>query len=172
MKSRSTSGKWLNRAHSGALIAVLSGLAIAIAGVSLSADRHSAAAPDIVGIDGHLAGKVTRGKYPPEMVAPGQKKFDGAYLESIPFTTTDGQYTVRVWESGPGVLQTDGYPYAEYCLVLSGRLKITNASGSTREFGPGDSFVIPKGWRGTWDMRTRFKKLYIDLVPASATAGD
>lgn len=170
MKSTSTSRKWLRPGPRGPILVALS--AIAIAGACLSADRRSSAAPEIVTVGNHLAGKVARAKYPPEMVAPGQRKFDGTYLESIAFATQDRQYTVRIWESGPGVLQTDGYPYDEYCLVLSGRLKITNASGSTREFEPGDSFVIPKGWRGTWDMRTRFRKLYIDLVPASAMAGN
>jgi uncharacterized cupin superfamily protein len=161
-------GKWLVTPGRGAPLAALAAVGIALAGASLSANRPPAAAPAIIRIDQHLGADALRGKYPPDMVAPGQKKFDGAYREAIAFSTTDKQYFVRVWESGPGVLKTDDYPYDEYCLILSGRLQITNASGSTEEFGPGDSFVIPKGWRGTWDMKTRTKKIYIDLIPAAA----
>lgn len=153
---------------SGVKLAAISAMGIVLAGAALSADRPPAAAPAIVKVDGRIGMGALRGKYPPEMVAPGQKSFDGAYREAVAFSTRDKQYSVRVWESGPGILKTDDYPYDEYCLILSGRLRITNASGSTQEFGPGDSFVIPKGWRGTWDMRTRMKKIYIDLVPASA----
>lgn len=113
-----------------------------------------------------------RGKYPPEMVAKGQKSFDGAFLESVAFESADKQYGVRIWESGPGMLQTDGYPYDEYCLVIDGQLEITNGSGRTEVFGPGDSFVIPKGWQGTWNMKSRFKKQYIALTSASALAAN
>ena len=31
------------------------------------------------------------------------------------------------------------------------------------EFHPGDAFVIPKGWVGTWDMTTRFKKIIVNF---------
>jgi hypothetical protein len=28
---------------------------------------------------------------------------------------------------------------------------------------PGDAFVIPKGWAGTWDMKTHFKKIIVNF---------
>jgi hypothetical protein len=31
------------------------------------------------------------------------------------------------------------------------------------EFHPGDALVIPKGWVGTWDMKTRFKKIIVNF---------
>lgn len=36
---------------------------------------------------------------------------------------------------------------------------------ATWESGPGDRFVIPKGWAGTWDMKTRFRKRYVAWEP-------
>ena len=72
---------------------------------------------------------------------------------------------MAIWESGPGVLVTDSYPNDEYCRVLEGTLTITNADGSTADFGPGDSFVIPRGWAGRWHMKTRFKKQFVAYTP-------
>lgn len=172
MSTYLSGGRLFRSLGKGAQLVALSVVGLALAGAAFSAGRSSATAPVIVRIDGRIGTGAQSGKYPPEMVAPGQKKFAGAYRERIAFSTADKEYTVRVWESGPGVLKTDDYPYDEYCLILSGRLKITNASGGSEEFGPGDSFMIPKGWRGTWDMKTSMKKIYIDLVPASATPRD
>ena len=100
-------------------------------------------------------------KYPNDMVVKGDGAFDGSYTSLIEYRSTDRKFTVALWESGPGILKTDGYPHDEYCLVLEGHLIITNQSGRREEFGPGDTFVIPKGWVGTWNMMTRFKKQYV-----------
>jgi uncharacterized cupin superfamily protein len=51
---------------------------------------------------------------------------------------------VNLWESGPGILKASGYAHDEYCLVVTGDLVITNASGNRQEFHLGDTFVIPK----------------------------
>lgn len=107
------------------------------------------------------------GKYPKEMVAPGQDEFDGSYKGKVQYTADDKKLTVALWESGPGVLTTDSYPHDEYCLVLEGHLVVTNRSGTKEEFKPGDSFVIPKGWAGTWDMKTKFKKQWV-AMPATS----
>lgn len=118
-----------------------------------------ASAKDIAPLDD--AAKPTEdGKYPKENVPEGQT-FDGSFRSVVGYRSEDGRFSAAIWESGPGVLETDGYPNDEFCHVLEGKLVITNASGSTEEFGPGDSFVIPKGWVGTWDMKTRFKKRFV-----------
>jgi uncharacterized cupin superfamily protein len=112
-----------------------------------------------------------RGAYPASMVVKDGSGFDGSYLEAAALKGPKGEPWVRIWESGPGVLQTDGYPYDEYCNVLEGQLEITNAAGGLETYGPGDTFVIPKGWRGTWNMKTRFRKQYIALsAPDGASA--
>jgi uncharacterized cupin superfamily protein len=140
-------------------------LALALAG---AAPGWAADSPKIQRLAKVSAHGAEHGKYPPEMVVKGQKRFDGSYLETSLFKNAKGAPLVRIWESGPGVLQTDGYPYDEYCNVLEGQLEIVNASGGRQTFGPGDTFVIPKGWRGTWNMKTRFAKQYIELAATPA----
>ena len=104
-------------------------------------------------------------RYPAAVIAPDGSGFDGADVTSLLKSNGPGAFRVGVWESGPGVLVPDNYPNDEYCRVLEGTLTITNADGSTADFGPGDSFVIPKGWSGRWHMKTRFKKQFVAYAP-------
>ena len=126
----------------------------------VSAAAHPGDARDIVRLD-QKAKASESAKYPKEMVPPGQKSFDGEYKTFKGYESKDKKFLVAIWESGPGVLQTDSYPNDEYVLVLEGELAITNKSGTKDEFKAGDSFVIPKGWAGTWDMKTKFKKQFV-----------
>lgn len=137
-----------------ALVCVLS--ALAIVGSSVGARAPGA---DIVRLD-RGAAPTEHGIYPAEMVVKTDA-FDGSYASTIGYRSEDRRFTVAVWESGPGTLKSDGYPRDEYCRVLEGHLVVTNASGRREEFGPGDTFVIPKGWAGSWNMTTRFKKQYV-----------
>lgn len=107
-------------------------------------------------------------RYPAAAVAPDGSGFDGAYATREQYLSGAGAFRVAIWESGPGVLVTDSYPNDEYGRVLEGSLTITNADGSTADFGPGDSFVIPKGWSGRWHMKTRFKKQFVAYTPEKA----
>ena len=104
-------------------------------------------------------------RYPATAIAPDGSGFDGAYATREQYLASAGAFRVAIWESGPGVLVTDSYPNDEYCRVLEGTLTITNADGSTADFGPGDSFVIPRGWAGRWHMETRFKKQFVAYTP-------
>lgn len=134
--------------------------ALALVG-AFSATAHAESdRKEIVRVD-HKATPTEHAKYPSEMVVPGNDGFDGSYTNLIGYRSADRKFTVALWESSPGVLKTDAYPHDEYCLVLEGRLIITNRSGRREEFNPGDTFVIPKGWAGVWDMTTRFKKQYV-----------
>jgi uncharacterized cupin superfamily protein len=107
-----------------------------------------------------------RAKYPAEMVVADAGGFDGSYLQTTSFVSGDRKVLAGLWESGPGTLQTDGYPHHEVCFVLEGRVVVTNRGGGREEFAPGDSFVIPKGWAGTWHMPVRFKKQFVSFEAA------
>lgn len=101
------------------------------------------------------------GVYPPEMRVGG---FNGEYKEATVYKSkvTPGN-RVAFWESEAGVLKTDDYPIDEYILVLEGHVVTTDADGTRREFRAGDTFLLPKGWAGTWDMKTHFKKMIVNF---------
>ena len=47
---------------------------------------------------------------------------------------------------------SEPFPYDEYVLVLAGEVTLTSDAGQSQTFGEGDSFLVPKGWTGIWDM--------------------
>ena len=99
--------------------------------------------------------------YPPGVALGG---FDGAYLEGTVYKSgAVAGSRVAFWGSEPGLLRSFNYPIDEFVYVLEGDVVTIDANGTRREFHPGDTFIIPKGWVGTWDMKTRFKKIIVNF---------
>ena len=91
----------------------------------------------------------------------------GTYLgETFTFEQThsgDVRVQVGVWEAGIGELVLDNFPFTEYVLMISGIVTVTEKNGDTMTFKAGDTFVIPKGWSGIWDVRERMKKQIVRI---------
>lgn len=120
----------------------------------------AAAAPGITPIP--LATPTTTAyAYPPEMRVGD---FDGRVREATAFASTSfPQGRVAFWEAKAGTLRTDAYPLDEFVYVLEGELETVDRDGTSRHFGPGDTFVIPKGWAGEWRMKKDFRKLFVNF---------
>lgn len=74
----------------------------------------------------------------------------------------DGATEIGVWECTEGRFTADRSAGAEYCHILSGRARVTNADGSgSREIGPGDLLILPKGWKGEWEIIEHVRKLFV-----------
>lgn len=65
----------------------------------------------------------------------------------------------------PSTVRLDGYPYDEYCFMLEGELRVTSAAGAVETFGPGDAFLLPCGFHGTWAMPNGIRKYYVVFDP-------
>lgn len=74
----------------------------------------------------------------------------------------DGKCIVGVWEAQPGTLDYVDYPFDELCVVLSGALELTPQGGSTETYGPGDTFLIRKGFTGRWHMPVALRKYFME----------
>ena len=48
---------------------------------------------------------------------------------------------------------------------LLARLEALDDDGRAERFGPGDTFVIPAGYRGTWETVEPVRKLYVIYQP-------
>lgn len=81
-----------------------------------------------------------------------------------------GDVTARVgvWEAGESKTYLEDYPFTEYVLMISGHLVVTNDDGSENAFKAGDTFVIPKGFSGVWDIRERMKKQMVQIGDPTA----
>ncbi len=70
---------------------------------------------------------------------------------------------VGVWEAGKGKSIINNFPFTEYVLMISGSVIVTDEDGMSRRFVAGDTFVIPKGWNGVWDVQERMKKQIVRI---------
>ena len=52
------------------------------------------------------------------------------------------------------------YTEHELCHLLAGRVAIVSEDGERVEFAAGDSFVVPAGFVGTWEVLEDCRKLY------------
>jgi len=70
---------------------------------------------------------------------------------------------VEIFESTPAKTNhrkrpTDG---DEFVYVLSGKLILTEPNGTSHEYHPGDSLVLPVGYAGTWEMQGNYREIAI-----------
>ncbi|MBC9249350.1 cupin [Pseudomonas alcaligenes] len=78
------------------------------------------------------------------------------------FSNPQKQFTAGIWEAGPHK-EYCSCDFDELCHLIEGRVRLTDADGSSREFGPGSSFVVAAGFRGTWENLTPVRKVYVIL---------
>lgn len=77
------------------------------------------------------------------------------------FASKDGRFLVGVWECSPCRERIDSYPFNEFCQVLKGAVTVTDAAGRSETYRAGDSFFMPKGFRGIWHMTETFRKYFV-----------
>ncbi len=81
-----------------------------------------------------------------------------------------GQLVVSIYEGDDGLLKLENYPFDEFVHVLHGRAILTAEGAASQTFKTGDSFVVPKGFTGTWEMQDNFRELII-IEKAANEAG-
>ena len=92
---------------------------------------------------------------PPDRVIEGAPKFTTWNVEEQP-----GGIYAGVWESTPGKWRI-AYDEWEYCRILSGVSVIAEDGGGEMRVGPGDSFVIRPGFKGSWEVIETTRKEYV-----------
>lgn len=76
------------------------------------------------------------------------------------YTDPSGQFCVGIWRSEPGRWHI-AYTEEEFCQIIQGRSLVTDEDGNMLSVGPGDSFVIPRGFRGTWEVVETTTKRFV-----------
>jgi hypothetical protein len=92
---------------------------------------------------------------PPANVLAGRPAISGKTL----FTSFDGSLNVGLWQCTPGKWRV-AFSQDELCVMLAGRLVVTDPAGKFRRFGPGDAFMVPAGFRGTWEVVETVRRLF------------
>jgi hypothetical protein len=75
------------------------------------------------------------------------------------YADPERRFFVGHWRATPGKWRV-AYTEHEFCHLLAGRVRIVSTDGMMREFGPGESFVVPAGFKGTWEVIETATKLY------------
>lgn len=83
------------------------------------------------------------------------------------FSDATGQMFAGVWESTPGRWRVK-YTENEFCHIVAGEVRIESDDGMAWVFDAGDSFVVPAGFSGVWEVTRPLRKLYVVFEPASS----
>jgi uncharacterized cupin superfamily protein len=99
---------------------------------------------------------------------PAERLVSGAPDPAVTnrFVDPTGQFFAGDWSSGVGKWRVE-YSEHEFCQLTEGRVVLTAEDGREWRFGPGDAWVIPAGFRGTWETIEPARKRYAIFEPAS-----
>ena len=80
------------------------------------------------------------------------------------FTGEDDRLFCGIWDSTPGKV-TVAYEEWGFCHFIEGKAVLTNEDGKSWTVKKGDAFIIPAGFKGTWETVKPVKKHYVILMP-------
>ena len=75
------------------------------------------------------------------------------------FSDPTRQFFAGRWSSTRGKWRVR-YTETEFCHITQGHVRIESSAGKVETFGPGDTFVVPAGFEGTWEVVEDCSKLY------------
>jgi uncharacterized cupin superfamily protein len=75
------------------------------------------------------------------------------------FSDDTQQFHTGVWSSTRGKWRIR-YSESEFCCLTRGRVALENLGGQRWEFGPGEGFLVPAGFSGTWEVLEDCTKFY------------
>jgi uncharacterized cupin superfamily protein len=71
-----------------------------------------------------------------------------------------GQLSAGVWEGEIGQWLVS-YTEHEYCEIVQGVSVLRDGNGNSKTVRAGDRFVIPAGFKGTWEVLEACRKVYV-----------
>ena len=97
---------------------------------------------------------------------PAEKLIAGNPKQTVwmQYTDDSGKFFAGIWQSEPGKWHI-AYTEEEFCALLEGISVITDASGNAVTVAAGDSFVIPRGFVGTWEVVEATLKRFVIYEP-------
>jgi len=75
-----------------------------------------------------------------------------------------GQLDAGIWECEPNRHVIEAAPYDEFVYLLQGQIDVIDDEGGVESYKAGDSFVMPRGCKCTWDVKEPVRKLYVVLT--------
>jgi uncharacterized cupin superfamily protein len=69
--------------------------------------------------------------------------------------------SVGIWAATPFTTHLLPYPVHEFMIVHEGTITIEDEDGIAHSFGPGEAFLIPRGFMGRWRQEDRVLKSFV-----------
>jgi uncharacterized cupin superfamily protein len=82
------------------------------------------------------------------------------------YSSGDERFHCGIWEGDVGAWRVR-YTEHELCHMLAGRVRMSGDDGSQTVVAAGDSFVIPAGFEGVWEVLEPARKLYAVYEPGA-----
>lgn len=92
----------------------------------------------------------------PEKVIAGHPRC--AYR--VLYTSRSGEMSGGIYECTAGKWHVS-YTEDEFCALTTGTVRLTSENGETQEFSAPQSFMIPSGYKGTWEAVTNVRKFFV-----------
>jgi uncharacterized cupin superfamily protein len=92
----------------------------------------------------------------PDRVVDG----DPHHTTQMRFASPDGTLIAGTWTSTPGKWRAFA-DRDEFCVLLEGHIRLIAEDGTAQEFRAGDSFLIPNGFSGFWDVLETTTKHFV-----------
>jgi len=80
------------------------------------------------------------------------------------YSSPDARFHCGVWEADAGAWRVR-YTEHEFCHVIAGRLRLRGDDGEESIWEAGQSFVVPAGFSGIWEVLAPARKLYAIYEP-------
>ncbi len=112
--------------------------------------------PEILNLDGDLERQPANAVYP-ELVIEGQPTEKTLAI----YGKADEGFSAGLWSSTKGKWAVPGCPFSEYCHLRKGKVILTSDSGVAKEYVAGDIFLIPFGFKGTWETVEDCEKYFV-----------
>lgn len=81
-------------------------------------------------------------------------------LQNI-YASESNELMSGTWSSEAGKWSVDYSHRHEFCYLVRGHIVLTDADGEQSTFKAGDAFVIPVGFKGSWDVIEPVTKHYV-----------
>lgn len=141
----------------GGLGEIICAIALLVSGV-MGPNVASSASPTPVAI----SHEIVNGKKL-EPVAPYKKEVTVSGMQKLAISELfSGAFVVDVFESQDGgTLLLKDYPFDQFVQVLKGTTTLASQDGSSYTYVAGESFVVPRGFNGTWTTSKGFREMLI-----------
>lgn len=106
----------------------------------------------------------TNGNMPSAVI--GERVVAGSPMQTVAnaYSDTGNAFHCGVWEGGVGAWRV-AYTEHEFCHLLAGKVRLRGDDGSETMLVAGESFVVPAGFAGIWEVLEPARKLYAVYEP-------